>query len=139
MRELIKAGLEMSGESPSEYELDIWEEGLGINSEQRVKEAFAYHYRFNDFAPNLKALCTFMSALGVNKIIADFAMQKGVSVDDLTGPDRKQPIVRYRQELMLLLRQNTDLSLTQIGARLGGRDHTTVLHGLSVVGGEAAA
>ena len=30
---------------------------------------------------------------------------------------------------MYLLREETDASLPQIGAELGGRDHTTVLYG----------
>jgi chromosomal replication initiator protein len=30
---------------------------------------------------------------------------------------------------MYLMREETGLSLSEIGARLGGRDHSTVLHG----------
>jgi chromosomal replication initiator protein len=41
---------------------------------------------------------------------------------------RHQSVVFPRQISMYLARQLTDLSLVQIGAYFGGRDHTTVLH-----------
>ena len=31
---------------------------------------------------------------------------------------------------MYLLRERTELSLSEIGGLLGGRDHTTILHGI---------
>jgi len=31
---------------------------------------------------------------------------------------------------MYLLRERTELSLSEVGAALGGRDHTTILHGV---------
>ena len=37
--------------------------------------------------------------------------------------------VLSRQVAMYLLREETDLSLSAIGKLLGGRDHSTVLHG----------
>ena len=57
----------------------------------------------------------------------------GVSEADLTGPSRKQPLARSRQIAMYLCRELTDLSLPKIGARFGGRDHTTVIHAVEKV------
>ncbi|MDH3470772.1 MAG: chromosomal replication initiator protein DnaA [Acidimicrobiia bacterium] len=57
----------------------------------------------------------------------------GVSTDDLCGPSRKQPLARARQIAMYLCRELTDLSLPKIGKEFGGRDHTTVMHGLDKV------
>jgi chromosomal replication initiator protein len=42
--------------------------------------------------------------------------------------NRKQEIVKPRQILMYLLREDFGQSLSAIGQKLGGRDHTTVLH-----------
>ena len=35
---------------------------------------------------------------------------------------------------MYIVREMTDLSLPKIGTIFGGRDHTTVLHGINTVG-----
>ena len=51
-----------------------------------------------------------------------------VSIEDLTGRSRSKEIVTPRQVAMYLLREETDSSLPQIGALLGGRDHTTVMY-----------
>lgn len=48
---------------------------------------------------------------------------------ELTGPRRSRRIVRPRQVAMYLLRDLCQLSFPQIGEVLGGRDHTTAMHG----------
>jgi chromosomal replication initiator protein len=52
---------------------------------------------------------------------------------DLVGRSRTKDIVLPRQVAMYLLRAETDASLLEIGGELGGRDHTTVLHGIKQV------
>lgn len=52
----------------------------------------------------------------------------GVSFDEMRGISRIAPIVRARMIACYLLRSQTWLSQPQIGVRLGGKDHTTVLH-----------
>jgi len=54
----------------------------------------------------------------------------GVSTRDLRGRSRTKDIVTPRQVAMYLLREETESSLLEIGQELGGRDHTTVLHGI---------
>ncbi|HET7094806.1 MAG TPA: chromosomal replication initiator protein DnaA, partial [Thermomicrobiales bacterium] len=49
---------------------------------------------------------------------------------DLLGRSRTKDIVLPRQVAMYLLREETGASLIEIGHELGGRDHTTVLHGI---------
>jgi len=53
----------------------------------------------------------------------------GVEIDLLRGQKRDRAIVMPRQIAMFLMRAETDVSLLRIGAELGGRDHSTVLHG----------
>jgi len=55
---------------------------------------------------------------------------QGVPVEMLKSPLRSARAVLVRQMAMLLLRELTTLSLPRIGDELGGRDHTTVMHGL---------
>jgi chromosomal replication initiator protein len=68
------------------------------------------------------------------RILAATAEAFSVSITDLEGPSRRQPLARARQVAMYLCRELTDLSLPKIGQLFGGRDHTTVLHGVNTVG-----
>ena len=51
-----------------------------------------------------------------------------VDMEALRGKKRDRAIVMPRQIAMYLMREETDVSLLRIGAELGGRDHSTVLH-----------
>ncbi len=52
------------------------------------------------------------------------------------GKQRDRDIVWPRQVAMYLMREETTASLLQIGAALGGRDHTTIMHGWEKVNAE---
>jgi chromosomal replication initiator protein len=67
------------------------------------------------------------------RVLAATAESFGLSISDLEGPRRHQPLARARQIAMYIVREMTDLSLPKIGAIFGGRDHTTVLHGINTV------
>ena len=56
-----------------------------------------------------------------------------LTLADLTGPSRKQPLALSRQIAMYMCRELTDLSLPRIGDVFGGRDHTTVMHAVEKV------
>ena len=62
-------------------------------------------------------------------VVDKVAMFYGVDPGDITGRSRTRGVVRPRQVCMYLSREETTASLPQIGLALGGRDHTTVLHG----------
>ncbi len=59
-----------------------------------------------------------------------------VPMDVLQGQKRDKAIVVPRQIAMFLMRQETDVSLLRIGAELGGRDHSTVLHACAKINRE---
>lgn len=61
----------------------------------------------------------------VLKSVADFY---NISTNDLMKRSRKKEVVKPRQIAMLLLREETKLSFPEIGQKLGGRDHSTVIH-----------
>ena len=56
-----------------------------------------------------------------------------VTHDDVVGPRRNRSFTVPRQVIMYLARKLTDASLPKIGEALGGRDHTTVLHGCAKI------
>jgi chromosomal replication initiator protein len=62
----------------------------------------------------------------------------GVEMEQLKGKKRDRAIVVPRQIAMYLMRNETDVSLLRIGAELGGRDHSTVLHACDKIDKEAA-
>jgi len=53
-----------------------------------------------------------------------------VTMIDLVSPRRTARVVRPRRVVMFLARTHTTRSLPEIGRLLGGKDHTTVLHGV---------
>jgi chromosomal replication initiator protein len=68
-------------------------------------------------------------SLSIDQIIDAVAQFYNLGTKDLLGRRRSKDIVTARQVAMYLAREETDASLPQIGRALGGRDHTTVLHG----------
>ncbi len=56
-----------------------------------------------------------------------------VEMKELQGRSRSADIVLPRQVAMYIIREQTDHSLVEIGQSLGGRDHTTVMHGLEKI------
>ena len=53
-----------------------------------------------------------------------------IRLSDMLGPKRLRSFARPRQVAMYLCKQLTSRSLPEIGRRFGGRDHTTVMHGV---------
>lgn len=62
----------------------------------------------------------------INEIICNFY---NVTREEILGPRRNKEYVRPRQILMYLLKNELRLSYPIIGRYLGGRDHTTIMHG----------
>lgn len=51
----------------------------------------------------------------------------------IKGPKRDRPIARPRQLVMYLCKVELGLTLDDIGGLLGGRDHTTIMHGIDTI------
>jgi chromosomal replication initiator protein len=72
------------------------------------------------------------------RIVRAVADYYGVNLDQLRSSKRDKAIVVPRQIAMYLIREETDISLLRIGAELGGRDHSTVLHAYDKIARELA-
>lgn len=66
----------------------------------------------------------------VVEIVAEFY---GLGTIDLLGRGRTAPVAFARHVAMYLMREENGLSLPAIGDQLGGRDHTTVRHGVEKI------
>ena len=67
------------------------------------------------------------------QVVAVVAEHFGLTVDQLRGPKRDREIVVPRQIAAYLSREETDASLVRIGGALGGRDHSTIIHGCAKI------
>lgn len=56
-----------------------------------------------------------------------------VTTDQIISKSRSSEIVRPRQIAMYLCKNMTDASLETIGSLLGGRDHSTIIHGIKKI------
>jgi chromosomal replication initiator protein len=64
-----------------------------------------------------------------SRVIAAVASRFDLTPRELCGKSRSRRVTVPRQIAMQLLRETGDRSLAEIGALLGGRDHSTVRHG----------
>lgn len=70
------------------------------------------------------------TTLSAKAILLEVSRWSGISVLDLTSDRRAKPIVNARHCYFWRARNETARSLPYIGKLAGGRDHTTVLHGI---------
>jgi chromosomal replication initiator protein len=77
----------------------------------------------------LSSLVEHRPQVTVSDIIETVSHFYGIRETDLTGSSRKREFAVPRQIAMYLAREETGSSLPEIGSALGGRDHSTVLHG----------
>ena len=71
-----------------------------------------------------------LEAPTLEEIVATAAEAFGYSTNELTGRSRRQALVEARNIVVFVARRLTGASYLRIGAALGGRDHTTTMHGM---------
>ena len=78
-------------------------------------------------------------AVTMEQILERVATHYQVKPVDLRSKKRTRVVSLARQVVMYLARKLTPLSLEEIGQHFGGRDHSTVLYGITKVENEMAA
>lgn len=68
-----------------------------------------------------------------NEFISAVSTYYSLGKRRLLGVNRAQTIALPRQVLMYLLRRELDLPLQEVGRIIGGRDHTTIIHGVDKI------
>jgi chromosomal replication initiator protein len=66
--------------------------------------------------------------VSVREIIKSVADFYGVEEGSIYEKTRRKEVVKPRQIIMYILREDFRISFPTIGDKLGGRDHTTVIH-----------
>lgn len=65
----------------------------------------------------------------ITRLTKEAARLSGISVKEILSERRHRALARVRFAIMLVA-YNMGFTTTDIGQRLGGRDHTTVVYGL---------
>jgi chromosomal replication initiator protein len=66
--------------------------------------------------------------VSVEEVVRRIAQYYDISDRSIYEKSRKKEVVRPRQIIMYILREEFNISFPTIGEKLGGRDHTTVIH-----------
>ena len=77
--------------------------------------------------PNVKNVIT------IDSIIDVVASQYELSIDQICSANRSSNVAYPRQIAMYLCKQLTPASLKEIAAKLGKKDHSTILHGIKKI------
>lgn len=70
------------------------------------------------------------------RVIKEISQFYDINPEDLRARNRKKTIVKARQIIMYILREELNYSYSDIGEKFGGRDHTTVLHACGKISNE---
>lgn len=57
-----------------------------------------------------------------------------ITMADMVSGDRHRAVARPRQVAMYLAKRMTIRSYPELGGLFGGRDHTTIMHGVQTIG-----
>lgn len=67
-------------------------------------------------------------SVSVKHVVSKVAEFYGIDEESIYEKTRRREVVRPRQVIMYILREDFSVSYPTIGSKLGGRDHTTVIH-----------
>jgi len=76
------------------------------------------------------------SRIAPQEILEAVATYFNIKPTTLKGHKRDRPVARPRQVVMYLCKTELGMTLDDIGGLLGGRDHTTIMHGADLVTNE---
>lgn len=77
---------------------------------------------------SLRSFARPTKSVSVKHVVSKVAEFYGIDEESIYEKTRRREVVRPRQVIMYLLREDFSVSYPTIGSKLGGRDHTTVIH-----------
>ncbi|MEI6478464.1 MAG: chromosomal replication initiator protein DnaA [bacterium] len=100
------------------------------------------HLASSDTPPSLEEVRDMLRAFSLHKPLKKTTFEQikeivceyyGVDFKDVQGPRRQQEIVKPRQILMYLMKNELGMTFPTIGREIGGRDHTTAMHSVDKI------
>lgn len=99
-----------------------------------INESKSSNATFEEIAGKIMKIKTIESHhIHPDDIIKNTCLFYGIKPTLLKSPNRSARLVKARQVAMFLLKKELSLTFSEIGNLLGGRDHTTVMHGVEKV------
>jgi chromosomal replication initiator protein len=77
---------------------------------------------------SLRSFSRPQKTVSVKHVVSKIAEFYGIDEESIYEKTRRREVVRPRQVIMYILREDFSVSYPTIGTKLGGRDHTTVIH-----------
>jgi chromosomal replication initiator protein len=87
---------------------------------------------------SLRSFARPSKTVSVKHVVSKIAEFYGIEEESIYEKTRRREVVRPRQVIMYILREDFSVSYPTIGNKLGGRDHTTVIHSCEKVKREVA-
>lgn len=75
-------------------------------------------------------------SVSIEEVVRRIAQYYEIAEKSIYEKTRKKEVVKPRQIIMYMLREEFNVSYPTIGEKLGGRDHTTVIHSCEKIKGE---
>lgn len=139
---ILKAKLQERGESMDEECIRLIAEGVESNSRELEGKLIQIIQlcKLQNKTPDLETVKGMLgrktspqATLDPKKVINGVNQYFNLKMSDLVGPRRQKELVLPRQLAMYILYTECKVPMEKIGQILGGRDHTTVLHGIKKV------
>ena len=112
--------------------------------EGALNRIIAFH-EFNNSTPTLETTKSVLNniisnfqakSITTKDIIASVIKYYDIDVKEILGKGRKKELVKPRQLIMYLMREEINTSYPTIGNEIGGRDHTTAMHAYNKIAKE---
>ena len=117
----------------------------GVREIQGAVVQLAAHRDLNDEDPDRKTIVKVLQGvmsgprlakrISIDEIIEEVSTFYQVRIQDLLSSRRTKILADPRHIAIYIARRVTGLTLAEIGARFGGRDHSTILHAVNKVKG----
>lgn len=139
---ILKAKLNEKGENLPEDILKLIAESIESNTRELEGKLIQILqiYKLNNQQLGVDDIRKFLGRPSNNtntvepkKVMAGINQYFNIRMADLTGPRRQKELVLPRQIAMYIMYEECKIPMEKIGQMLGGRDHTTVLHGIEKI------
>lgn len=100
----------------------------GVMNTVAIQSQMKGKLNINDIKNILKDNSKPKKNISVKDVIKTVASYYNISEESIYDKTRKKEVVKPRQVIMFLLREDFNISYPSIGEKMGGRDHTTVIH-----------